>query len=285
MAISDGFKGHTAAIVMMSVLCLSPARVVFSGELGLVRAIGLSETGPIYFSNPYDLDWDASGQAYVLSGGDSRVVVFSQDWQYLRAFAGEGEAPGELNRPMELSVVGPQIWVKVPRGAEVFEASGDYAGLVRMGTEITSLAYSNEKLYGTANSGAGVGVELGLDGATRSAFGPKPPQLRALANFLERRVGWPCRQVTGLARCSIRLMVVPGLATKILRASRKLTLGSGVEKIQAMGISRRLFWTLALTQRVGTTLRTLTGQIRRGTSFTMTRAGGRTVGGRYLQRL
>lgn len=183
MTTSGDSRVCAAGIGMLLALSIASARLASGGELGLARTIGLAETGPIHFINPYDLDWDASGLAYVLSGGDSRVVVFSRDWQHLRTFSREGEAPGELNRPMELSVLGRRIWVKVPRGVEVFESTGEYVGLIRMGHEVATLAACGGRLFGTATSAAGVGVELGLDGTTISTFGPRPPGLRTLADL------------------------------------------------------------------------------------------------------
>jgi DNA-binding beta-propeller fold protein YncE len=76
-----------------------------------VRSLG--ESGPGKLQQPIGVAVAASGEVFVSSSGDSRIVVFGPDGAFRRSFGREGDGPGELQRPMHLSI-GPDGLLDVP---------------------------------------------------------------------------------------------------------------------------------------------------------------------------
>src|SRR5260370_2948036 len=76
-----------------------------------VRSLG--ESGPGKVQRPIGVAVAASGEVFVSSSGDSRIVVFGTDGAFRRSFGREGDGPSELQRPMHLSI-GPDGLLDVP---------------------------------------------------------------------------------------------------------------------------------------------------------------------------
>ena len=76
-----------------------------------VRSLGSS--GPGKLQQPIGVVVAASGEIFVSSSGDNRIVVFGPEGAFRRSFGREGDGPGELQRPMHLSI-GPDGLLYVP---------------------------------------------------------------------------------------------------------------------------------------------------------------------------
>ncbi len=154
-----------------------------SGPITPTRTLGLDE-GPLVLNHPIDLAWSADGRAYVLNGGDNTVIVFGQDWQYRQTFAGRGEAPGELNNPAMLRVIGAEIWVKVPRGIEVYDLEGQYLELRRLKPTISSFCPYNGAFVGISSAPEGMVVRFDRHGSVLGTFGPRSSTMRDMRELV-----------------------------------------------------------------------------------------------------
>lgn len=157
-------------------------------EISATRILGLDDE-PLYLNQPVDIAWARDGRAYILNGGDNTVVILSRDWKPERSFAGKGEAPGELNRPSMLQIIDNRIWVKVPRGAEMYDLDGHYLGLMRLSPDISAVYPWRGGLVGTSSHPEGIGVRCDLRGDVLGRFGPGAPGLRD-ARDLARGLSW-----------------------------------------------------------------------------------------------
>lgn len=80
----------------------------FSREGELLLVLGTKKqagTDAKTFNRPTDIAFSANGDVYVSDGyGNSRVVKFSSDGRYLRAWGKRGTGPGEFNTPHSIGV-------------------------------------------------------------------------------------------------------------------------------------------------------------------------------------
>ncbi len=67
-----------------------------------VRSLG--ESGPGRLSLPIGVAVSEAEEVFVSSSGDHRIVVFSQNGNFVRSFGGEGTGEGQLERPMHISI-------------------------------------------------------------------------------------------------------------------------------------------------------------------------------------
>ena len=72
--------------------------------LTALRAIGSQGSGPGQLLRPKDVALDADGNLYVADSGNHRIVVFSPDGKFLRAWGRQGAANGEFNEPWGIAV-------------------------------------------------------------------------------------------------------------------------------------------------------------------------------------
>lgn len=80
----------------------------FTNEGQLLRSWGIkgkAGTDPQTFNRPTDIAFAANGDFYVSDGyGNSRVVKFSKDGEYLLDWGKRGKGPGEFNTPHSVGV-------------------------------------------------------------------------------------------------------------------------------------------------------------------------------------
>jgi len=103
------------------------ARPVLSLERNLVigEMAGLQKEAT--FSELSFLDVDRDDSIYILSFKDSAVFVFDSNGRFLRRFGQPGKGPGELDRPMMISLSGEEILVlESGRRLSLFNRNGEF---------------------------------------------------------------------------------------------------------------------------------------------------------------
>ena len=82
------------------------------------------------FGRVADMDFDASGNLYILDGGNYRVVVVDRQGNHLRMFGSQGEGPGELSGPTSAAILedGRMVVYDMgfPGALEVFDRQGTF---------------------------------------------------------------------------------------------------------------------------------------------------------------
>ncbi len=68
------------------------------------RTIGEPGDQPGQFSYPYDMDFNAAGEFYVIEHGNNRVQKFSKDGKSIGMWGTPGRKPGCLHEPWALAV-------------------------------------------------------------------------------------------------------------------------------------------------------------------------------------
>jgi len=83
---------------------------------------------PIFLKMPTRLADDSDGNVYVLDSGDSRVLKYNAQGQFLFQIGGPGQGPGEFSLPNLLTVIDDKIIVSEGRSGRVqyFDLSGKY---------------------------------------------------------------------------------------------------------------------------------------------------------------
>ena len=95
--------------------------LVYGLELTFLREFGTRGTGEGEFISPYDIDFDAKGNAYVTDSGNNRVQVLKEDGQFLREFGRE-----KLIDPLGIHIAGDYVYVSLSSKVVVFRTSGDF---------------------------------------------------------------------------------------------------------------------------------------------------------------
>ena len=102
---------------------------VFDSNLNFVQSFGTRGDGPGQFKQPWDIDFDAQGNIYVLDfvvNQLSQVQVFSKDGQYLRHFGQKGQGNLVLH-PEGLCVSRDYVYVTERYNrVSVFRTSGEF---------------------------------------------------------------------------------------------------------------------------------------------------------------
>ena len=62
---------------------------MFDCELNFIRTIGSHGSGIGEFNFPFDLDFDAEGNAYIADYGNNRIQVLDTSGQFIRQFGHE----------------------------------------------------------------------------------------------------------------------------------------------------------------------------------------------------
>ncbi len=81
------------------------------------------------FGRVTDVDFDASGNLYILDEGNYRVVVLDRAGELVRMIGSQGEGPGEFSRPTSAAILGDGRLVVYDTGfpaMKVFDPAGDF---------------------------------------------------------------------------------------------------------------------------------------------------------------
>ena len=115
--------------------------LVYDLELTIIGQYG---TGEGEFDKPYDIDFDAKGNAYVVDSGNKRVQVLNENGQFQQEFGRE-----KLNDPRGIHIAGDYVYVSLSSKVVVFRTSGDFVTTIgeNFGTVYGITTDSNETLY------------------------------------------------------------------------------------------------------------------------------------------
>ena len=84
------------------------------------------------FNEPNDVAFGAGGEIYVTQGhgkGDSRVLKFDRDGNFIKTWGGNGAAPGQFNVPHSIAIDAQGLVYVADRGnkrIQVFDADGQF---------------------------------------------------------------------------------------------------------------------------------------------------------------
>ena len=82
---------------------------VFDSDLNFIQSF--RTTGPGQLKEPSNIGFDTQENIYIISQSEHRVLVFSEDGQYLRHFGQKGRGKGALSFPGGLCVSGDYVYV------------------------------------------------------------------------------------------------------------------------------------------------------------------------------
>jgi hypothetical protein len=125
-------RNANGAIMGQDVLKLSPNGKVLM-RLGKE---GVAGTGPDAFDRPTSVAVASNGDIFVSDGhapnkyGTGRVVKFSKDGRFIKAWGRKGSAPGEFDEPHDIFIGGSRGWVYVAdrrnSRVQVFDQDGNF---------------------------------------------------------------------------------------------------------------------------------------------------------------
>ena len=125
-------RNANGAIMGQEVLKLSPEGKV----LMVLGKEGLAGTGPDAFDRPTSVAVASNGNIFVSDGhapnkyGTGRVVKFSKDGRFIKAWGRKGSAPGEFDEPHDIFIGGSRGWVYVAdrrnSRVQVFDQDGNF---------------------------------------------------------------------------------------------------------------------------------------------------------------
>jgi 6-bladed beta-propeller protein len=189
-----GMSAKNAAGVMMGqeVLKLSPEGKV----LMMLGKPGVAGTGPDAFDRPTGVAVAPNGDVFISDGhapnkyGTARVVKFSKDGHFIKAWGKKGSAPGEFNEPHDLFVGGSRGWVyvadRVNSRVQVFDQNGNFiTAWAQFGQPSSVFVGKDDTIYigasfpdPSAKKGELRGITIGnaIDGSLK-AFIPDPADL------------------------------------------------------------------------------------------------------------
>lgn len=193
-----GMPARNAAGTIMGqeVLKLSPDGKV----LMMLGKEGVAGTGPDGFDRPTSVAVAPNGDVFVSDGhapnrsGAGRVVKFSKDGHFIKAWGRKGSAPGEFDEPHDLFVGGSRGWVYVAdrknNRIQVFDQAGTFiAAWKQFGQPSSVFVGKDDTLYVGASfpdpgakKGELRGITIGnaIDGSLK-AFIPDPADLDTVA--------------------------------------------------------------------------------------------------------
>lgn len=83
------------------------------------------------------VDLDADGNLWVLDAGNHRIQVFSAEGDFVRSLGREGQGPGELEQPSQLTIVADTVVVRAARRRlSLFDLDGEHLRDVQI-TDVT----------------------------------------------------------------------------------------------------------------------------------------------------
>jgi 6-bladed beta-propeller len=157
---------------------------------------GVAATGAEGFDRPTSVAVARNGDVFVSDGhapnkfGTGRVVKFSKDGRFIKAWGRKGSAPGEFDEPHDIFVGGSRGWVYVAdrknSRVQVFDQDGQFvAAWKQFGQPSSVFVGRDDAIYvgasfpdPTAKKGERRGTVIGnaIDGSLR-AFIPDPTDL------------------------------------------------------------------------------------------------------------
>ena len=101
---------------------------VLDEDLNLIRVIGEQGERNGCFKFPADLDFDESGNVYVVEYDDHRIQVLTPEGRHIRYIGRPGANPGELNNPCSPAIHRNMIYVTEAEGGRisVFTLTGEF---------------------------------------------------------------------------------------------------------------------------------------------------------------
>lgn len=189
-----GISARNASGVVMGqeVLKLSPEGKV----LMTLGKEGVAGTGPDAFDRPTGVAVAPNGDIFVSDGhapnqfGTARVVKFSKEGHFLKAWGRKGSAPGEFDEPHDIFIGGSRGWVYVAdrknNRIQVFDQEGKFfAAWTQFGQPSSVFVGRDNSIYvgasfpdASAKKGELRGIVIGnaIDGSLK-AFIPDPADL------------------------------------------------------------------------------------------------------------
>jgi len=115
------------AHILMSILVLTD-QVGGSSDISVLRTFeNPGEVSDNYLSYPYSMDFAPDGRLFVADFNQSKVLIWDKDGKFLTSFGTQGEGPGELFRPVKLSIVDDEVWVwDMRRRFSIFDLNGKF---------------------------------------------------------------------------------------------------------------------------------------------------------------
>ena len=185
-------KNASGVIMGQEVLKLSPEGKV----LMMLGKEGVAGTGPDAFDRPTGVAVAPNGDIFVSDGhapnkyGTGRVVKFSKDGHFIKAWGRKGSAPGEFDEPHDIFVGGSRGWVYVTdrrnNRVQVFDQNGNFiAAWKQFGQPSSVFVGKDDTIYigasfpdPSAKKGELRGITIGnaIDGSLK-AFIPDPADL------------------------------------------------------------------------------------------------------------
>jgi DNA-binding beta-propeller fold protein YncE len=147
-------KNADGVVMGQEVLKLSPEGKV----LMVLGKEGVAGTGPDAFDRPTSVAVAPNGDIFVSDGhapnkyGTARVVKFSKDGHFIKAWGRKGTAPGEFDEPHDIFVGGSRGWVYVAdrknNRVQVFDQNGSFiAAWTQFGQPSSVFAGKDDTIY------------------------------------------------------------------------------------------------------------------------------------------
>jgi DNA-binding beta-propeller fold protein YncE len=145
------------------------------------------------FNEPNDLAFGPAGEIYVTQGhgkGESRVLKFDADGNFLKTWGGEGKGPGQFNQPHSIVADAKgtlYIADRANQRIQVFDADGNFLREKTHPGTPCGLAFTRDRRHlMLAHGHAGKIIKLDLDGRVLGATGGqgKGPNRYGEAHFL-----------------------------------------------------------------------------------------------------
>jgi len=141
----------------------------------LTHVIERAAIGKENFYQETDIGWDKAGNSYVSDGyGNSRVVAFDRDGNFLRQWGERGGGPGDFNTPHSLVVDNNDTIYVADRGnsrIQTFDTSGKLKNVWRLPTAPWSLCLTNGPNQVMFVGSVGKVYKMSLDGKILGQFG------------------------------------------------------------------------------------------------------------------
>jgi hypothetical protein len=115
--------GRQASLVLLT--CAVFASAAAASELVLLRTIG-GDDDDVLIHRPERVVFGPDGSAYVLNGGDCRILRFDRDWNCIGVFAQCGQGPGEFENATGMILHQDMVWIFETAQATLFDLAGQY---------------------------------------------------------------------------------------------------------------------------------------------------------------
>jgi DNA-binding beta-propeller fold protein YncE len=145
---------------------------------------GVSGDGPDTFNGPCDVAVAANGDIFVADGHvNARIVKFTKDGKFIKAWGKKGSAPGEMNVPHSLALDSQGRVLVTDRGnhrVQVFDADGNavaqWTGFGTLPDGIFISADDTMYVADVAEGGAGITIASARDGTIREKVAGARPE-------------------------------------------------------------------------------------------------------------